>query len=270
MGEQAAPSGPDLAAGVPDADVRDGGPPVLGHVGDEAVVLVRDGGKLHALGATCTHYGGPLAEGIVAGGAIHCPWHHACFDLATGRAARPGDRAARLLGRRARGRHDPRRREARRPRRRTVPSPASVVIIGGGAAGVACAEALRAEGHRGDDHDRQRRGLAIRSIARTCRRTTSPAPRPRSGCTCARRTRSPGPASTLVAGAATAIDREARKSSTLAGGRELGWDALLIATGAEPIRLPIPGADLAARPHAAHARRQPRDRDGDDRGDRSS
>src|SRR5688572_7889441 len=88
MGEQAPPSGPDLAKGIPESDVKEG-IPLLGHAGDDAIVLVRDGGAVHAVAASCTHYGGPLAEGRVFGGAIHCPWHHACFDLSTGRAHGP-------------------------------------------------------------------------------------------------------------------------------------------------------------------------------------
>src|SRR2546423_6102388 len=88
MTDEKAPTGPDLARGVPDRDLRDGAP-LLGHVGDQAVVLVRDAGRVYALGATCTHYGGPLAEGRVFDGAIHCPWHHACFELDTGRAHGP-------------------------------------------------------------------------------------------------------------------------------------------------------------------------------------
>src|SRR5690242_19051113 len=88
MADQAPPSGPDLKQGVPQADVREG-TPLLGHVDGEAVVLVRDAGRIYALGATCSHYGGPLAEGRVFGGAIHCPWHHACFELESGRASGP-------------------------------------------------------------------------------------------------------------------------------------------------------------------------------------
>src|ERR1041384_6357702 len=83
MGSQAELSGPDLKQGVAESELREGAP-LLGHADGEAVVLVRDGKAVHAVGATCTHYSGPLAEGLVANGTIRCPWHHACFDLATG------------------------------------------------------------------------------------------------------------------------------------------------------------------------------------------
>ncbi|HXI20985.1 MAG TPA: Rieske 2Fe-2S domain-containing protein, partial [Gemmatimonadales bacterium] len=78
-------SGPDLAAGVPLRDLADG-VPLLGHAQGEAVLLVRRGGAIHAVGATCTHYSGPLAEGLVVGDTIRCPWHHACFSLRSGAA----------------------------------------------------------------------------------------------------------------------------------------------------------------------------------------
>ena len=57
-----------------------------GHVGDDEVLLVRQGGKLFALSAYCTHYHGPLADGLLVGETIRCPWHHAHFNLQTGEA----------------------------------------------------------------------------------------------------------------------------------------------------------------------------------------
>src|SRR5260221_8797883 len=83
--EQSKPKGPDLARGVPLGDVADGGM-VGGHVGDDAVLLARRGNELSAIGSTCSHYGGPLAEGLIVGETVRCPWHHACFSLRTGEA----------------------------------------------------------------------------------------------------------------------------------------------------------------------------------------
>src|SRR5881394_3556012 len=134
-------SGPDLQQGVPDADLRDG-VPLLGHAGGEAIVLVRDAGHVHALGATCTHYSGPLAEGRVFDGAIHCPWHHACFDLKTGRASGPALAPIACYDVKLEGGTIRVGAKKATPAAKTT-GPASVVIVGGGAAGVACAEALR-------------------------------------------------------------------------------------------------------------------------------
>ena len=84
-GDDKKPSGPDLTKGIPASDVKDGGM-LAGHIGDEEVLLVRHGGRLSAVGAHCTHYHGPLAEGLLVGQTVRCPWHHACFDLTTGEA----------------------------------------------------------------------------------------------------------------------------------------------------------------------------------------
>ena len=83
--EQSKPKGPDLGRGIPFGDVPDGSM-LAGHVGDDAVLLVRRGKEFFAIGATCTHYGGPLAEGLAIGDTVRCPWHHACFSLRTGEA----------------------------------------------------------------------------------------------------------------------------------------------------------------------------------------
>jgi len=240
MGSTAELSGPDLGAGIADADLR-AGTPLLGHAHGEAIVLVRDGGAVHALGASCTHYGGPLAEGLVAGGTIRCPWHHACFDLATGTAHGPAiapiacydvalEQGTLRVG------------AKRTVTPAAVLSPASVVIVGGGAAGVACAEALRAEGHKG-------------MIAMLVGEGSDPVDRPNLS-----KDYLAGTAPeewvflrTADALAAIGIDVIADPAATLdlkertvttAGGRELSYDAVLLATGAAAIRLSIPGADL--------------------------
>ncbi len=54
-------------------------------VGGVPVVLVRLGDKIAAIAATCTHAGGPLDEGTLAGDVVTCPWHGSRFHLTTGR-----------------------------------------------------------------------------------------------------------------------------------------------------------------------------------------
>src|ERR1041384_4623532 len=79
--------GPDLAAGVKAASIAVGDK-LLGHRDGEPVLLARVGDEFLAIGATCTHYGGPLAEGVIDGDTVRCPWHHACFSLRNGEALR--------------------------------------------------------------------------------------------------------------------------------------------------------------------------------------
>ncbi|MBL0217219.1 MAG: FAD-dependent oxidoreductase [Myxococcales bacterium] len=240
MGSTAALSGPDLGQGVLDAELLEG-TPLLGHAHGEAIVLVRDGASVHALGATCSHYGGPLAEGLVAGGTIRCPWHHACFDLSTGIAHGPAISPVACYDVALEG--GTLRVGARRERVRPGGlSPASVVIIGGGAAGVACAEALRGEGHKGmitmltaegsDPVDRP--NLSKDYLAGNA---------PEEWVFLRTREALAGIEVDVVDDPAAAFDPKERTVTTK-GGRELSYDALLLATGAEAIRLPLPGADL--------------------------
>src|SRR6516165_7902845 len=79
--------GVDLTTGVLEGEIADGGH-VAGHVGEEEVLLVRSGGEFFAVGAHCSHYHGPLADGLVVDDTVRCPWHHACFSLRTGEALR--------------------------------------------------------------------------------------------------------------------------------------------------------------------------------------
>src|SRR5213593_4493784 len=77
--------GPDLAQGVAIESLADG-QMLAGHVGDDDVLLARRGDEFFAIGATCSHYGGPLAEGLIVGETVRCPWDHACFNMRTGEA----------------------------------------------------------------------------------------------------------------------------------------------------------------------------------------
>ncbi len=57
-------------------------------VQDQPVVLVRQGDRVYAIGATCSHYGAPLEEGMVQDGCLVCPWHASRFRLEDGSVAR--------------------------------------------------------------------------------------------------------------------------------------------------------------------------------------
>src|SRR6478752_3307028 len=85
--DQPKPAGPDLTQGIATAQLPDGGK-LVGHVGSDEILLVRRGNEIFAVSAHCTHYHGPLADGILVGDAVRCPWHHACFDLRSGEALR--------------------------------------------------------------------------------------------------------------------------------------------------------------------------------------
>src|SRR6516162_4046901 len=146
----------DLRNGIPDGDLADGAM-LVGQVGDEQVLLARCGSEVFAIGATCTHYGGPLGEGLMVADTVRCPWHHARFSLRTGEALAAPALTATSCWRveRRDGRifvHE----KAPSPQRR-VPAESGpavgplerIVIIGGGAAGYAAAEMLRREGFGG-------------------------------------------------------------------------------------------------------------------------
>lgn len=64
------------------------GTTLLGHVKGEPVLIARQGGDVFAVSAKCTHYGGPLDQGLLIEDTVRCPWHHAAFSLRTGEAMR--------------------------------------------------------------------------------------------------------------------------------------------------------------------------------------
>ncbi|MDB4981594.1 MAG: Pyridine nucleotide-disulfide oxidoreductase, FAD/NAD(P)-binding domain protein [Myxococcales bacterium] len=243
MGEQAKLSGPDLGVGIDDAALTEA--PLLGHAAGDAVLLVRRGAEVLAVGATCTHYSGPLAEGVVVGDTIRCPWHHACFELRTGAAVRgpalnalPCYSVERDGGRIRVGARKPASAPAVPPA-----APRTIVIVGAGAAGESAAETLRREGFAGelrvfgadDAPPVDRPNLSKDYLAGTAPEEWLPL-RPESFFAEQRIDLTLG---TRVA----SIALEARQL-TLADGRVVDWDALLLATGADPIALTVPGAEL--------------------------
>jgi apoptosis-inducing factor 3 len=245
-----APAGPDLKQGVPVGDVPDGGM-IAGQVDGDPALLVRRGEEWFAVGAACTNYSGPLPEGLVVGDTVRCPWHHACFSLRTGQALRPPalndlpsweveQRDGRVY---VGARRAPARRATARGR-----APERVVIIGGGAAGNSAAETLRREGYGGSiiivDPDRDapydRPNLSKDYLAGNAPEEWIPLHPPEfyqeRGIELRR-----GPR-------VTAID-PAERRVRLDDGGELPYEALLIATGASPVRL---GPDFDRASPAVH------------------
>jgi NADPH-dependent 2,4-dienoyl-CoA reductase/sulfur reductase-like enzyme/nitrite reductase/ring-hydroxylating ferredoxin subunit len=238
------PVGPDLSQGVDAALIpQDGVFP--GHVGDETVLLARTSAGLVAIGAACSHYSGPLQDGLRVGDTISCPWHHACFDLRTGQATKAPALAPVACWKveeeggnvfvRAKI-------EAPQPTMPNPPGARRFVIVGGGASGFAAAQRLRTLGFDG--------GITLLSAD-----ADAPYDRPNVSKDYLAGTAEPEwmplkddafyadldidvRLNTIVA----AVDAKAQ-IATLASGEKLGYDKLLLATGAEPIRPPAPGFD---------------------------
>src|SRR6185503_13914444 len=250
MGGNTELSGPDLGAGI-DAASLNSGDKILGHANGEAVLLARVGDDYFAVGATCTHYGGPLAEGVIDGQTVRCPWHHACFSLRSGEALRSpalSPIACWLTERRGTkivvsGKVE------RDPLAPTFPiartdgdEPRAIVIVGVGAAGSAAAEMLRRCGYEGrvttidadPDAPYDRPNLSKDYLAGNAPEEWIPL-RP-TGFYAEHGIE-------VVRGRVTKIDTTAKRIE-IEGMSPILYDRLLLATGAEPVHLDMPGADL--------------------------
>jgi apoptosis-inducing factor 3 len=239
-------NGPDLAGGIPVNSLAEG-VPLPGHVQGEPVILVRRGPEVFAIGATCSHYGGPLADGLVVDDTVRCPWHHACFSLRTGEAlGAPAlnpvagyeivQRAGQVFvtGERAKPG------SVRSVARPGTVAARSVAIVGAGAAGNSAADELRHLGFEGSitliDRDQEapydRPNLSKDYLAGTVQGDQLPL----------------HPSAyyeerqvELVRGRqVTALDL-ARKRLTFDDGTIREFGAIVLATGADPVRLAMPG-----------------------------
>ena len=241
------PAGPDLALGIP-IDAIAAGTMLAGHVGDDAVLIARQGDEFFAIGATCTHYNGPLAEGLLVDDTVRCPWHHACYSLRTGEALHAPALApvACWTTDRRDGKVFVRAKEDRPAKPRVATNrnrPQRIVIVGGGAAGFAAAEMLRRQRYEGgivmlsDDKAApvDRPNLSKDYLAGTAPKEWVPL-RDDSFYADQR-------IDLRLACEVASIDRARREVAT-AGGDRVAYDRLLLATGAAPVRLPLPGMDL--------------------------
>lgn len=252
-------TGPDLSKGVALSDIPDGGT-LAGHALGKPVLLARSGDVVVAVGAACTHYGGSLGDGLVVDGTVRCPLHHACFSLRTGEALRAPalnplprfvieQRDGRVLVTRQIEAPDGATPLPDESRPAIVP-PGSIVIVGAGAAGNAAAELLRRLGYDGpltmigadEAPPCDRPNLSKDYLAGNAPEEWIPLRPPdfyaqhgidlRLGVT------------------VRAIDLT-RRSVHTTDGTDLPFDRLLLATGADPVRLSIPGVDL---PHVHYLR----------------
>ena len=234
---------PDFKNGFPVNKLSDGDM-AAGQLEGEDILLARRGEEFFAVGAFCTHYHGPLADGLMVGDTVRCPWHHACFSLRTGEALRApafdpiahwkvekiGDKVfvREKLG---------------EPTAKPAPktSPVSVVIVGGGAAGLAAADMLRREGYQGpltmisadEAPPVDRPNLSKDYLAGTASEDWVPL-------------RSPDfykerKIDLILNSKVASIDVK-QKQVKLENGKTYSYDSLLLATGADPVKLPVQGA----------------------------
>jgi NADPH-dependent 2,4-dienoyl-CoA reductase/sulfur reductase-like enzyme/nitrite reductase/ring-hydroxylating ferredoxin subunit len=242
MGDQG--SGPDLAQGVAIADLAGG--KLLGHVGDQNVLLVRTGAEFFAVDAQCTHYHGALADGLVVGDTIRCPLHHACFSLRSGDAMyapaiaplaawRVEQKDGRIFVREKLATESP-------VRINDPFAPKKIVIVGGGAAGYAAAEMLRRLGFTGGivmlsadaDPPVDRPNLSKDYLAGSAPEGWMPL-QPDSFY-------KDSNIDLRLSTSVVSIDTQSQHVVT-ASGFEVAYDRLLLATGAEPVRLNVPGSE---------------------------
>jgi apoptosis-inducing factor 3 len=237
----------DFGSGVPLKDIPDG-QPIGAKIGNQEIVVVRRGQNVFAVDALCSHYHAPLKDGIVVADTIRCPLHHARFDLKTGEAiAAPAldtlqcwrtELIGDLVFVREVLKTPP-------PSRAHPQVPESVVIVGGGAAGLGAAEMLRREGYGGpltmlsadDDAPYDRPNLSKDYLTGAAPPEWMPL-RPPDYYTMHQ-------IDLVLQTRVTSIDR-GEKRVLLENGQSYPYGALLLATGAQPVPLTVDGAEATS------------------------
>lgn len=222
-------------------------------VGDSQILLSKIENKFYATGAFCTHYGAPLAKGILCKERIICPWHNACFNAIAGQQEEPpGLDSLATFAVRIEGDEVIVKLPDDLVQKRTLEMAKHIanvdsrvfVVLGAGAAGINAVEKLRQKGFQGKiilvsaeeklPYDRtklsknylQGKAETDSLSIRSCEFYEKHSIELRFG------------------KSVTAVDT-LNKSLTFADGSHLEYDSLLIATGGTPRKLDLPGADLA-------------------------
>ncbi|HYQ46849.1 MAG TPA: FAD-dependent oxidoreductase [Polyangiaceae bacterium] len=235
-------TGPDFSQGI-DASSLAEGQMLVGHANGEAVLLARSASQVFAVGARCSHYGAPLADGLLVGDTVRCPYHHACFSLATGEVLRAPARDA-LACYQVEQRADKLYVLGKRPAApaQSRSEPKEIVIVGAGAAGNSAAEKLRREGFTGEITLLGAEGsLPVDRPNLSKDYLAGSAPEewiPLRSADFYREQRI-----AWIQAKVSSIDPNS-KSVMLSDGSRLSYDRLLLATGAAAIRLNIPGGGL--------------------------
>ena len=217
------------------------------------ILLTRLEGTFFAIGGECAHYGGPLAEGVLNGVHVTCPWHQARFHIKTGEVVDPpaldsmarfetkvqGDRVILVLPEKAAGTVTP-----AMVKRNDQADSRLFVILGGGAAGNAAAQKLRQAAYQG-------------RILLISQETRLPYDRPSlsKGYLAGNMEAESLPLRSetfyreadieVLLGHRVSQVNPADKTIIFGDGKSLTYDSLLLATGGRPRALNVPGAGLA-------------------------
>lgn len=214
-------------------------------IGDVKIVVLRVAGQLRAFQGECPHAGAPLADGALCHGRLICPWHKAAFRAEDGALCEPPalDSLKRypleLRGEEIWVDDQP----LADPHIPPADDARTFVIVGAGAAGTACAAALREKGFGGrikmidrePDPGYDRTVLSKFVLAAEMPPEDVPPLRDEDFYKEQRIERLQDEITTLDA---------TGKTLHLSGGQTLQYDAAVLATGGEPNPLELPGADL--------------------------
>ncbi|XP_055854476.1 apoptosis-inducing factor 3 [Episyrphus balteatus] len=218
---------------------------------DSKILLIKQNGKLTAIGNKCSHYGAPLHTGSLGDGRVRCPWHGACFNTETGDIEDfPGldsipcykvkvEKDGQVKVQAKKSALDKNKRIKDMVKRDENNDKTFIVVGGGPSAGV-CVETLRQEGFTG-------------RIVMICKENTQPYDRVKVSKTLDTDVSkmqfrnmdfyNEYSIELMLGVEATKLDANA-KIVTCSNGYAIKFDKIYIATGSQAVKVPIPGYEL--------------------------